>query len=87
MECLDNEEDIGEINETHIVLVPKVKNAKSLKDFCLIRLCNVIYKVVVKVLANRIKVHLLEMIDEGQSAFVRERLITDNIFIAFEAFH
>ena len=43
------------VNNTSIVLIPKVDNTERLTEFCPISLCNVIYKVVVKCLVNRLR--------------------------------
>lgn len=51
-----------------------------------ISLCNLVYKVISKVLSNRLKRIFLNMISETQSAFISGRLITDIILIAQENF-
>jgi hypothetical protein len=65
-------------NETTVVLIPKVQNLGSLKDLRLISLCNVVYKLIFKVIANQFKIILREIISPNQSAFVPGRLISDN---------
>jgi hypothetical protein len=75
------------VNETTIVLIPKVDEPETLAEFRPISLCNVIYKVVSKCLVNRLRPLLDEIISEEQSAFVPGRLITYNSILAFECIH
>lgn len=56
-------------------------------EFRPISLSNVVYKITVKVLANRLKAILPHIILENQSAFLFERLIIDNVLTAFEIMH
>jgi hypothetical protein len=72
---------------TTVVLIPKVKEPKCLKELRLISLCNVLYKIISKVLAARLKGILDEIISPNQSAFVPGRLISDNILVAYEMTH
>ena len=75
------------INHTFIALIPKVNNPKRVSNFRPISLCNVIYKIISKVIVNRLKPMLNSIISETQSAFIADKLISDNILIAFESLH
>lgn len=52
-----------------------------------IALCNVLYKIIGKVMGNRLKNLLSMVISENQSAFLKGRLISDKIMISFEVLH
>ena len=75
------------LNHTFITLIPKTKNLESVTEYRPISLCNVLYKIFSKVLANRLKRVLPKIILEHQSAFLKGRLITNNILVAFETLH
>lgn len=75
------------VNDTAIVLIPKVPHPEDLKDFHPISLCNVIYKIVSKCLVNHLRPLFGELISENPSAFITGRLITDNAIIAFKCIH
>lgn len=75
------------INDTFITIVPKIKEPKKVSDFRPISICNVIYKIVTKVLANILKIVLPNIISINQSAFELGKLITDNILVAYETLH
>ena len=75
------------LNETYICLIPKVKSPQKIIEFRHISLCNMLYKIIYKVLANRLKRILNEVVHESQSAFVPSKSIIDNVLIAFETMH
>ena len=87
LSCLNSGNLLKSINHTFITLIPKVSNPESVSKFRSISLCSVLYKIISKVIVNRLKPLLNSIVSEAQSAFIADRLITDNILIAFESLH
>lgn len=72
------------INSTILALIPKKLEARVMRDYRPISCCNVIYKVISKIIANRLKSVLPKFISGNQSAFVKDRLLIENLLLATE---
>ncbi|XP_013617494.1 PREDICTED: uncharacterized protein LOC106324013 [Brassica oleracea var. oleracea] len=72
------------VNATILTPIPKIQGAETMKDFRPISCCIILYKVVSKVLARRLKVLLPELIEPNQCAFVKGRLLLENVLMATE---
>jgi len=71
-------------NASFITLIPKRKNPSTLNDYRPISLVGCMYKVIAKILANRLKGVLPKVIDKHQAAFLSGRGLLDSILIANE---
>jgi hypothetical protein len=74
-------------NVTTIVLIPKIKDQDRLNKFRPISLCSVLYKIISKVLANRLRTILPHIISITQSAYILGRMSTYNVLLAYEITH
>ena len=80
-----NDQFVKSLNATFLVLVPKGRTVEDLKDLRPISLVGSLYKILSKVLANRIKRVMSLVISQHQNAFVERRQILDAVLIANEA--
>jgi len=78
---------ISFINSTLIVMIPKIDKPEFVSQFRLVSLCNVVYKILSKVIVNRIKPCLNSIISPYQSSFISGRSIHHNIIVAQEMVH
>lgn len=74
-------------NRTLICLIPKVKKPRLMTELRPISLCDVLVKIVSKVLANRIKPYFNNLILDKQSAFTEGRLLMDNALLVYKINH
>ena len=72
------------LNHSVLALITKSKEVDRVKDFRPIACCNVIYKVISKIIATRLGPALNNIVDSAQSTFVQNRCMADNIFLLQE---
>lgn len=75
------------MNLDYIVLIPKKNKPEHMSEYRPINLANLVSRMVSKVIANRLKMIFPNVISDAQSAFMANRLITDNTSVAFEMLH
>lgn len=75
------------LNKSFIVLVPKSGNATEFNHFRPISLCNFTYKIISKIIEERLKIFLPRLISPNQGAFISGRWIADNMVLAHELVH
>ena len=86
-EIFQNPSEIKRVNHTFLSLIPKQDNQEILAHFRPISLCNVMYKLVTKLIALKLKNLMPKLIGAAQCSFVPGRQSTDNILIAQEVVH
>jgi hypothetical protein len=75
---------LKQVNHSIISLVPKSENISTPSDFRPISCCNVIYKVISKILAGRLALAIHDIISPAQNAFLSGRSMTDNVYLVQE---
>ncbi|GJW84381.1 sodium/hydrogen exchanger 6, partial [Tanacetum coccineum] len=78
---------LKELNHTIIALIPKVTNPMRINDYRPISCCNVLFKCISRIISNRMKESLSDLVSLNQSAFVPGRRISDNILLTQELMH
>ena len=82
LSVLNSSHILNKMNFTHILLIPKLKDPQHMADYHPISLSNVVSRIVLKVLANHVKTILPNIIFDTQSAFVLDRLISNNTTVS-----
>ena len=75
---------LKDLNTTVIALIPKTTSSCKLQDYRPISCCNIAYKVITKIIANRLKPILKSSISRSQSAFLKGHSLGENVLLAAE---
>lgn len=75
---------LRQANATTITLIAKVSSLASLNDYRPISCCNVLYKIISKIMSSRLRSVLNKIIHPNQSVFIPGRRIVDNVFLVHE---
>ena len=75
------------LNQTLVVLIPKRIGPKHLGHFRPINLCTTVYKIISKIIVNRIQPFMKQLVSPFQVAFIPRRKGLDNMIIAQEILH
>ena len=78
---------LKELNKTLVAMIPKVEYPKMVSHYKTISLCNVAYKIIYRAIVNRLRPVMDSIISPFQLAFVKGRLILDNIILGSELFN
>ncbi|GJV37900.1 hypothetical protein Tco_1410377 [Tanacetum coccineum] len=78
---------LKELNHTILALIPEVTSPMKINDYRPISCCNILYKCISRIISNRMKDCLTELVSLNQSAFVPRRRISDNILLTQELMH
>lgn len=84
---LNNGASLGVLNHIVMVLIPKVQSPTTVVDFRPFCLCNIVYRIITKVIANRLKSVLSAAISQNLSAFIPGMLIIANVIVRYECLH
>lgn len=72
--CFSDSNIIESVNDTVLVLIPKVKALESIRKLRPISLCNIIFKIITKIIALRLKNYMDFMVSHSQSSVAQEVL-------------
>lgn len=72
------------LNHAFLPLIPKIQGASKVAQFRTISLCNITLKIIIKIIAGRLRKHLEQIVHPCQAAFIPDRAISDNIIINHE---
>jgi hypothetical protein len=79
--------DIKRLNFGLVTLLPKVDNPIDMRNFRKICLLNVCYKIITKVLTNRLASCITKVVSSYQYEFIKERYIMDGVVSLNEILH